>query len=115
VFEGKVKNEGKMIEYKSMAEQFICNCAQKGFNNVKKTPGGLLWFLPWDNLQYTATASFALATYAKYLEAAQTSIQCPNGDVLQASDLLNLARAQVRQAFVFFPFKLNYVLRILKT
>ncbi|AEC10439.1 Six-hairpin glycosidase superfamily [Arabidopsis suecica] len=109
VFEGKVKNEGKMIEYKSMAEQFICNCAQKGFNNVKKTPGGLLWFLPWDNLQYTATASFALATYAKYLEAAQTSIQCPNGDVLQASDLLNLARAQVDYILGSNPKKMSYM------
>lgn len=93
-----MKNEGKIAEYKSVAEQFICNCAQKGFNNVKKTPGGLLWFLPWNNLQYTATASFVLATYAKYIEAAQASIQCPDGCVLQASDLLDLARAQVRRA-----------------
>lgn len=102
MFEGKVKNEGKISEYKSMAEQFICNCAQKGYNNVKKTPGGLLWFLPWDNLQYTTTASFVIATYANYLEAAQTSVQCSNDGVLQASDLLDLARAQVSQAFRFF-------------
>ncbi|CAG7881119.1 unnamed protein product [Brassica rapa] len=98
VFEGKVKNEGKMAEYKSMAEHFICNCAQKGYSNVKKTPGGLLWFLPWENLQYTATASFVLSSYSKYLEAAQASVQCPNG-VLQAFDLLSLARAQ-DQSFV---------------
>lgn len=100
MFEGKVKNEGKMAEYKSMAEHFICNCAQKGYSNVKKTPGGLLWFLPWENLQYTATASFVLSSYSKYLEAAQASVQCPNG-VLQAFDLLSLARAQVSQAFSF--------------
>ena len=89
-----------MAEYKRMAEQFICNCAQKGYSNVKKTPGGLLWFFSWENLQYTATASFVLSSYSKYLEAAQASVQCPNG-VLQASDLLGLARAQVSQAFSF--------------
>ncbi|CAH2057994.1 unnamed protein product [Thlaspi arvense] len=108
VFEGKVKNEGKMAEHKSMAEQFICNCAQKGYNNVKKTPGGLLWFLPWDNLQYTASASFVLSTYSKYLKAAQASVQCPNG-VLQASDLLDLARAQVDYILGSNPKNMSYM------
>ncbi|KAJ4866195.1 Endoglucanase 15 [Raphanus sativus] len=108
VFEGKVKNEGKMAEYKRMAEQFICNCAQKGYSNVKKTPGGLLWFLPWENLQYTATASFVLSSYSKYLEAAQASVQCPNG-VLQASDLLGLARAQVDYILGSNPKSMSYM------
>ncbi|ESQ39089.1 hypothetical protein EUTSA_v10001473mg [Eutrema salsugineum] len=108
VFEGKVKNEGKIAEYKTMAEQFICNCAQKGSNNVKKTPGGLLWFLPWDNLQYTATASFVLSTYGKYLEAAQASVQCPNG-ALKAFDLLDLARAQVNYILGSNPKNMSYM------
>lgn len=94
IFEKKVENSGQIVEYKTMAEQFICNCAQKGSNNVKKTPGGLLWFLPWNNLQYTASASFVLSAYSKYLEAAKASIQCPKG-ALHASDLLNIARSQV--------------------
>nr|VDD04783.1 unnamed protein product [Brassica oleracea] len=92
--EGKVKINKKMEEYKSMAEQFICNCAQKGSNNVKITQGGLLWFLPWNNLQYTTAASFVLSAYSKYLKAANASIKCHGGS-LQASDLRNLARAQV--------------------
>lgn len=111
--EGKVKSDGKIGEFKSMAEQFICNCAQKGSNNVKKTPGGLLWFLPWNNLQYTATATFVLSAYSKYLEAAKASIQCPTGP-LQASDLLNLARSQVPTTIHFleksiknFPYEMS--------
>ncbi|CAA7050603.1 unnamed protein product [Microthlaspi erraticum] len=108
VFEGKVKNEGKVSEYKSMAEQFICNCAQKGFSNDKKSPGGLLWFLPWDNFQYTGTASFVLVTYGKYLEAAKASVQCPKG-VLQASDLLDLARAQVDYMLGSNPKNISYM------
>ncbi|XP_010508282.1 PREDICTED: endoglucanase 15-like [Camelina sativa] len=108
VLEGKVKNVGKMAEYKSMAEQFICNCAQKGSNNIKKTRGGLLWFLPWDNLQYTTAASLVLATYAKYLDAAHTSVRCPRG-VLQASELRNLARAQVDYILGSNPKKMSYM------
>jgi len=92
--EGKVESSEQIVEYKSMAEQFICNCAQKGDNNVKKTPGGLLYFLPWNNLQYTTAATFVLSAYSKYLTDAKASIQCPNG-ALQASDLLDLARSQV--------------------
>ncbi|KAF9666378.1 hypothetical protein SADUNF_Sadunf16G0223300 [Salix dunnii] len=37
----------------------------KGSKNVKKTPGGLLWFLEWDGLQYVATASLVAAAYAQ--------------------------------------------------
>ncbi|KFK37261.1 hypothetical protein AALP_AA4G234600 [Arabis alpina] len=108
VLEGKVANVGKFAEYKNMADQFICNCAQKGYNNVKKTPGGLLYFLPWDNLQYTATASLVLATYSYYLEASHASVRCPHG-VLQASDLLNLARAQVDYILGSNPKSMSYM------
>ncbi|XP_023642488.1 endoglucanase 14 [Capsella rubella] len=106
--EGKVASNGKIAEYKSMAEQFICNCAQKGSNNVKKTPGGLLWFLPWNNLQYTASASFVLSAYSKYLKDAKASIQCPHG-ALGASDLLNVARSQVDYILGSNPQKMSYM------
>ncbi|VVB03362.1 unnamed protein product [Arabis nemorensis] len=109
--EGRVKSYGKIAEFKSMAEQFICNCAQKGSNNVKKTPGGLLWFLPWNNLQYTSTASFVLSAYSKYLIEAKSSIKCPHG-VLQASDLLNLARAQVNYILGSNPRKMSYMVGV---
>ncbi|KAG2326104.1 hypothetical protein Bca52824_008832 [Brassica carinata] len=106
--EGKVKINTKMEDYKSMAEQFICNCAQKGSNNFKKTHGGLLWFLPWNNLQYTTTASFVLSAYSKYLKAANASIKCPSGS-LQASDLFNHARAQVDYILGSNPKNMSYM------
>ncbi|CAH8354123.1 unnamed protein product [Eruca vesicaria subsp. sativa] len=105
--EGKVKIN-KMDEYKSMAEQFICNCAQKGSNNVKKTQGGLLWFLPWANLQYTTSASFVLSVYSKYLKSADASIKCPGGN-LQASDLLNVARDQANYILGSNPKSMSYM------
>lgn len=86
VLEGKVDSAGAWGQYKSQAEQFICSCIQKGNNNVKKTPGGLLWFLPWNNLQYTSTAVFVANAYSEYLNAKVASIQCPSG-IVQPSDL----------------------------
>lgn len=94
VLEGHAENSGRMGELKSEAEQFICSCAQKGNNNVKKSPGGLLWFQEWNNLQYSTTASFIATVYSKYLSDAKASIQCPGG-ALQPSDLVDLARSQV--------------------
>ncbi|CAK7349943.1 unnamed protein product [Dovyalis caffra] len=109
VLEGKVQNNGVWSQYKSQAEQFICSCAQKGNNNVKKTPGGLLWFLQWDNLQYTATASFVAAAYANYLNPRHASIQCPGG-IVQPSDLINLARSQVDYILGSNPKKISYMI-----
>ncbi|KAI4371882.1 hypothetical protein MLD38_010179 [Melastoma candidum] len=73
---GKVAS-GVLYSYKSDAEQFICNCIQKGNNNVRKTPSGLLWFQEWNNLQYTGTVAFIAAVYAQYLTSKNASIQCP--------------------------------------
>ncbi|KAM1262784.1 hypothetical protein PS2_027649 [Malus domestica] len=94
VLEGKVDSAGAWGQYKSQAEQFICSCIQKGNNNVKKTPGGLLWFLPWNNLQYTSTAVFVATAYSEYLNAKHASIQCPGG-IVKPSDLIALAQSQV--------------------
>ncbi|CAE6049500.1 unnamed protein product [Arabidopsis arenosa] len=109
--EGKVESSEEITEYKSMAEHFICNCAQKGDNNVKKTPGGLLYFLPWNNLQYTTAATFVLSAYSKYLEAAKASINCPDG-ALQASDLLHLARSQVDYILGSNPKNMSYMVGV---
>jgi endoglucanase len=83
-------------EYKANAENFICSCAQKSTKNVEKTPGGLLWFQPWANIQYVSTATFAMATYSKYLSKKQATLQCSEGDV-SPSDLTSLVQAQVIQ------------------
>ncbi|PON95120.1 Glycoside hydrolase [Trema orientale] len=95
VLEGKVKpaddyNYGSAATWaddmKTQAEQFICNCLQKGDNNIKMTPGGLLWFKPWNNLQYTNTAAFIATIYSKYSGSHSSSIVCSSG-VVQPSDL----------------------------
>ena len=77
VLEGKVAaNSGTWAQYKNQAEQFIFSCIQKGNSNVKKTPAGLSWFLQWNNLQYTTTATFIATVYSEYLYAKRASIHC---------------------------------------
>lgn len=94
VLEGKVESTSVWDQYKSQAEQFICSCLQKGNSNFKKSPGGLLWFQPWDNLQYTATATFIATVYSEYLTANRASIQCFGG-IVQPSELIGFAKSQV--------------------
>ena len=94
--EGKVnKSAGSVLaNYKNHAEEFICSCIQKGSNNFKKTPGGLLWFLPWNNVQYVATAMFVTTVYSNYLVANHASLQCPGGPVAPSYLVAN-AQSQV--------------------
>ncbi|KAJ6775775.1 ENDO-14-BETA-GLUCANASE [Salix koriyanagi] len=108
VLEGKVPDTGTWGQYKSQAEEFICSCIQKGGKNVKKTPGGLLWFLEWDGLQYVATASLVAAAYGNYLSANHASIHCA-GVTVQPTDLYHLAQSQVDYILGSNPKGMSYM------
>nr|XP_027187106.1 endoglucanase 14-like [Cicer arietinum] len=108
VLDGKVASSGIWAQYKANAEQFICSCAQKSNQNVRKTPGGLLWFLPWDNIQYVTTATFVMSTYSQYLSSKQTSLQCTAG-VVTPSDLTSLVRSQVDYILGSNPKNMSYM------
>jgi endoglucanase len=94
VLEGKVERSNTWEQYKKQAEQFICSCLEKGNKNFRKSPGGLLWFQPWNNLQYTATATFIATVYSDYLMAKNASVQCLGG-IVQPSELIAFAQSQV--------------------
>ncbi|KAK4741672.1 hypothetical protein SAY87_025268 [Trapa incisa] len=111
VLDGKVGSSGPWGQYKSDAEAFLCNYAQKGNGNFRKTPGGLLWFLPWANLQYVGSASFAAVTYANYLQAKKATMQCPGGS-LSPSDLYALAHSQVDYVLGKNPKGMSYMVGI---
>ncbi|KAL6124596.1 hypothetical protein ACLB2K_077108 [Fragaria x ananassa] len=109
VLEGKVPaNSGPWSQYKNQAEQFICSFIQKGNSNVKKTPGGLLWFLPFNNLQYTATATLVATIYSEYLSPKHAPIQC-SGGIVQSPALLDLARSQVDYILGSNPNGMSYM------
>ncbi|PKI59398.1 hypothetical protein CRG98_020229 [Punica granatum] len=48
VLEGMTRSSRIFGQYKSNAETFLCNYAQKGSGNFEMTAGGMLWFLPWE-------------------------------------------------------------------
>ncbi|EXB55167.1 Endoglucanase 13 [Morus notabilis] len=109
VLEGKISAEDVWGDYKDQAEAFICSCIQKADNNVKKTPGGLLWFLPWNNVQYVATATFVTTAYSNYLIANKhASLDCPAG-LVKPKDLLTSVRSQVDYILGVNPKNMSYM------
>ncbi|KAM1520449.1 hypothetical protein ACFX10_010838 [Malus domestica] len=108
VLEGKVDNAGKWAEYRSHAEEFICSCIQKGSTNRKRTPGGLLSFAQWDNIQCVATATFATIVYSNYLAAKNASLNCAVGNT-NPFDLVAFVKAQVDYILGSNPKNMSYM------
>lgn len=94
--EGRVPNDGSWATYKNNADAYMCNLVQKGNSNVKKSPGGLLWFNEWANTQYVTSTSLGLVAHADHITAAKAAwLQCPGGTV-SPQDLISFARSQVK-------------------
>ncbi|XP_060212969.1 endoglucanase 12-like [Lycium barbarum] len=104
-FPGK---ESSLSEYKKNAEEFICNCIQKGNSNVKKSSGGLLWWQRWNNLQYVTTATFVITSYADTLSATKNSLQCTSGKV-EPLQLITFVKSQVDYILGENPRKMSYM------
>ncbi|CAK9172116.1 unnamed protein product [Ilex paraguariensis] len=105
---GKYDEYGNFAEYKNQAEQYICNCIGKGSNNVQRTPSGLLWWQPWNNLQYVSTAVFVTTTYADYLGASSSTLHCQVGEV-SPHNLINFVRSQVDHILGSNPKGMSYM------
>lgn len=110
ILDKTVSNDDVWAQYKDSADQFICNVIQKGSSNTKISPGGALWFQPWNNLQYTTAASLLIAAHADHLAAARASLQCPGGVVLP-NDLINFVRQQVINLLPYHLLYFNMVIR----
>ncbi|PIN26411.1 Cellulase [Handroanthus impetiginosus] len=96
-------------QYQAKADYFTCACLQKNDGyNVAMTPGGLLYVREWNNLQYSASASFLLAVYSDYLAKAKGVVKCPDGQ-LQPQDLLNFAKSQADYILGKNPKSMSYV------
>ncbi|PKA62693.1 Endoglucanase 12 [Apostasia shenzhenica] len=108
ILQKNVPLSGIWSQYKNSVDQFICSVIQKGSNNVKMSPGGLLWFQPWNNYQYVTAAMLVVSTYAGDLAAAQASLQCPAG-VVSPADLTTFVRTQVDYLLGANPKKMSYM------
>ncbi|KAI4356899.1 hypothetical protein L6164_000882 [Bauhinia variegata] len=109
VLKGAVKGSGTWDHYKEQAEKFICSCMQKDeSNNFQTTPGGLLWFLPWANVQYVTSATLAISVYSQYLANAKSSLECDT-DTLKPSDLTAFVQSQVNYILGSNPKNMSYM------
>eukprot|EP01018_Ginkgo_biloba_P000460 Gb_21027 [translate_table: standard] len=91
---GTGQSASVLESYQDKAEYFMCACIQKGSNNVQRTPGGLLYWQKWNNIQFVTSAAFLLTLYSDYLSSAGKTLQCPGGNV-QPTELLSLAKSQI--------------------
>ncbi|ONK64163.1 uncharacterized protein A4U43_C07F22750 [Asparagus officinalis] len=102
-------NNAALKQYQAKAEFFLCACLQKNNGyNVAMTPGGLLYFNEWNNMQYVSSASFLMAVYSDYLLMEGAKLNCPDGQV-QAIDLLKLAQSQAEYMLGENPKSMSYL------
>ncbi|KAJ7279858.1 hypothetical protein O6H91_Y373900 [Diphasiastrum complanatum] len=101
--------------YQSKAEYFLCSCLQKNNgDNVQRTPGGLLFVRPWNNVQYVGTAAFILTVYSDYLTSSSQQLQCPGNRVVP-SELVSLAQSQIDYILGNNPRATSYMVGFGKT
>nr|XP_010920986.2 endoglucanase 15 [Elaeis guineensis] len=108
ILEGKVPNNGTWFQYKNNADQLMCNVVQKGNSNVKMTPGGMLWWQPWNNFQYTTSAMLVLAAHADHLATAKANLDCSGGS-LGSKDIISFVQSQVDYILGKNPKGLSYM------
>ncbi|CAL9200487.1 unnamed protein product [Musa hybrid cultivar] len=96
-------------QYKAKAEFFLCACLQKNNgDNVEMTPGGLLYFHDWQNLQYVSSAAFLSAVYSNYLRMANANLVCPDGQI-SPEMLLKFAESQADYILGKNPKSMSYL------
>ncbi|KAI3971465.1 hypothetical protein MKW92_033636 [Papaver armeniacum] len=112
----KLVLEGKLDDYIepwstywANAEEFICNCAQKGRRNFPLTDSrGLLYFKGWNNLQYTTASLFLVMVYSEILTKTGANLACYSGEV-SPGDLYNFVQPQVDYILGNNPMKMSYM------
>ncbi|KAF0923085.1 hypothetical protein E2562_003312 [Oryza meyeriana var. granulata] len=118
VLHGKLPDDGSHAEMKSNLEQFICNLVQHGSGagngggGARLSPGGMLWWDSWNNMQYVTLAALVLAVHADHLTAAKAaSLQCSGGGggSLSPAQLTSFARSQVDYILGTNPETMSYM------
>ncbi|KAL0317064.1 UNVERIFIED_CONTAM: Endoglucanase 12 [Sesamum angustifolium] len=111
MLEQKYSGHGSLSQFKTNAEQYVCNIIQKGNSNARRTDAGLLWFNSWNNLQYVTSATFIIAAYADILTATSNTLQCAKGAV-RPEELIAFARSQVDYILGTNPKQMSYMVGV---
>lgn len=102
-----VQNVQTLHDYKGHADNFICSVIP-GASSAQYTPGGLLFKMSDDNMQYVTSTAFLLVTYAKYLTRAHVFVNC-GGTTFTPSRLRNIAKKQVDYLLGDNPLRMSYM------
>ncbi|KAE8022239.1 hypothetical protein FH972_008055 [Carpinus fangiana] len=95
--------------FKQQAENFICMILPDSpTTSTKYTPGGLIFKLPDNNLQYVTSTTFLLTTYAKYMANTKYTFNCGSLSVT-SNTLRTLAKKQVDYILGENPLKMSYM------
>ncbi|XP_011623034.1 endoglucanase 13 [Amborella trichopoda] len=110
---GQLPDDDDLWErYTEQFESFLCQVVQlKSSTNQKMSPGGLLHFNAWDNLQYVTTTIFLLVAYSKWMDNPSSrtkSLECKI-DFADSKQILGFARAQVDYILGNNPLNMSYM------
>ncbi|KAL1222614.1 Endoglucanase 20 [Cardamine amara subsp. amara] len=97
-------------KFKNDVESFVCALMPgSSSQQIKPTPGGLLFTRDSSNLQYVTTATTVLFHYSKTLTKAKVgSIQCGSTQ-FTVSQIQNFAKSQVDYILGSNPMKMSYM------
>ncbi|KAK8946837.1 Endoglucanase 13 [Platanthera zijinensis] len=96
-------------QYQAKAEFFLCASLQKNHGyNVPLTPGGLLYFDGWNNMQYVSANAFLMAVYADYLSLTNSNLNCPDGQVTP-HEILMFSKSQADYILGKNPKQMSYL------
>ncbi|KAM7495593.1 hypothetical protein LguiB_030202 [Lonicera macranthoides] len=103
------ENHRTFKQYRAKAEHYVCATLNKNSkNNVRRTPGGLLYIRKWNNIQYVVNAAFLLMVYSDHLQATNQSIDC-NGVSVGPPEVLSFTKSQVDYILGSNPMATSYL------
>ncbi|BBM99335.1 endoglucanase [Marchantia polymorpha subsp. ruderalis] len=95
--------------YQRQASYFLCAAlSRNNGKNIQRSPGGLFWIQPWNNMQFVTSAAFLLTVYADYLKAANQELTC-SGSPVQTSELSGTAQKQIDYILGHNPRGMSYM------
>ncbi|CAL4889994.1 unnamed protein product [Urochloa decumbens] len=84
-------------QLRSKAEYYVCSCMNRNpggaDHNAGRTPAGLLFIRPWNNLQYASGAAFLLTVYSDVLSSLGEPLRCPDPTAAAAANSSSSASA----------------------
>ncbi|GAB4861182.1 Beta-glucosidase cel3A [Ancistrocladus abbreviatus] len=104
-----VNNDKNFEAFRQQAEDFMCRVLPHSpYSSTQYTPAGLIYKLSGSNLQYVASITFLLTTYAKYMTVARHTFTCGNV-VITPKTIRVVARRQVNYILGDNPLKMSYM------